>query len=75
MTIGRIRKCGNCGRESYVRNDSPCPGCGRDYNEYPFLGKAAENIVYTGLNERNRQNIEQLWREGHIDDFTKAPYR
>lgn len=69
MLIGSIKKCNNCGVESYFKaNIEICPGCGENINTRK-PNKAPETIVFLGTNELNRRAVVEMRKHNMIDEF------
>jgi hypothetical protein len=69
VIIGNIKKCGNCGKEIYIRLGSEtCPECNVNIN-YQKPNKAPEVIVFLGVKELNRRAVVEMRNNNMIDDF------
>lgn len=68
MTLGVVKRCLNCGDENYVKPDTVCPSCGKDFSYSPEK-KSPDIIVFLGTPELNRRTVVQLRKMNLIDNF------
>ena len=70
MKIGSIKRCVNCGKDSYVKTGvETCPECNENFSVKKNSGKSPEVIVFLGTNELNRRAVVDLRNRNLIDDF------
>ena len=70
MRIGTIKRCVNCGQESYVRTGvETCPECNENFSVKKNPNKSPEVITFLGTNELNRRSVVELRKQNLIDDF------